>query len=202
MSESARRSSMSMPASVLSYFTDKATELATDLLLAKKRPAIPEDVAWGDLHAFYKAILAAKQIETEHAIFLNELWVEVCQSMAAPWVPNDPHQQTADCAIDPGSIWAESCFTREFLNGAYSCEIMTCIGKDVGIQIGYGLWHDGENLLKSSPSPDWETPDDLLWSPEGAVPINQDIDLQKLRQLADDGMRFILDALKNHEEGF
>lgn len=200
MSESVRRSSISMPASVLSYFTDKPTEMATDLLLAKKRPTIPEDVAWEDLHAFYKAILAAKQIEVEHAIFLNDLWVEICQPMNAPWVPNEPHQQNGDCAIDLASIWQESFFTREFSNGVYSCEILTFIGKDEGIQIGYGLWHDGENLLKSTPSPDWETPDDILWSAEGAVPITPVIDLQNLRQLADEGKRFLLDILKNHED--
>ena len=201
MSEFVRRASISMPASVLSYFTDRPTEMATDLLLSKKRPTMPEDLAWEDLHAFYQASLAAKQIEAEHAIFLNDVWMEICQPLAAPWVPNEPHQQIADCAIDLGSIWKESCFTREFFNGEYSCEILTSIGKDEGIQIGYGLWHDGENLLKSTPSPDWETPDDILWSPEGAVPINSNIDLQNLRQFSDDGKRFILETIKNHEEG-
>lgn len=201
MSKSVRRTSISMPASVLSYFTDRPTEMATDLLLAKKRPTMPEDVAWDDLHAFYQASLAAKQIEAEHAIFLNELWMEICQPLAAPWVPTEPHQQTGDSAIDLGSIWEESWFTREFCYGVYSCEILTSIAKDEGIQIGYGLWRDGENLLKSTPSPDWETPDDILWSAEGAVPINSNIDLQKLRELADDGKRLILETMKNHEEG-
>lgn len=201
MSESLHRNTMSLPASVLSYFTDRPTEMATDLLLAKKRPSVPEDVAWKDLQAFYKASLAAKQIEAEHAIFLNEVWEKVCKPMPEPWMCHEPYQQTEDCAIDLASIWGERCFTREFFYADYGCEIATCIGKNEGIQIGFGLWHDNDNLLESVPSAGWEEPDDILWSPEGAVPIDEEIDLKKLRQLAAEGMAFVLGVAKRHQEG-
>ena len=199
MRESLDRISMLMPASVLSYFIDRPTELATDLLLAKKRPIVPEDVSWLDLQAFYKASLAAKQIEAEHGIFLNQVWEKVCEPMPEPWECHEPHQQTEDCAIDLASIWGERCFTREFFYGDYGCVIATCIGKNEGIQIGFGLWHADDNLLESIPSLGWEEPDDIMWSPEGAVPIGEEIDLQRLRQLAAEGLSFILDVAKQHQ---
>ena len=198
MPKSASRSSMLIPASVLSYFTDKPTGMATDLLLAKKRPPVPEDVHWGDLRAFYMASLAAKQVEAEHAIFLNELWEAVCEPMVAPWTSHEPHQQKEDCAVDLGPIWTESCFTREFYSEDYGCEIVTCIGKDEGIQVGYGLWHKGESLFPDDIPDDWECPDEMLWSPEGAVPIAADIDLRKLRQFAEEGTNFVLSVLETH----
>jgi hypothetical protein len=190
-----------MPASVLSYFTDKRTRMATDLLLAKKTPPVPEDVGWIELRGFYQANLAAKQIEAEHAIFLNELWEETCKPMASPWKPSEPHQQTEDCSTDIRTIWNESCFTREFLNDDYGCEIVTCVGRDEGIQVGYGLWHKGESLFENDPPTDWENPEEMLWSPEGAVPIAAEIDLLTLRELAKQGMAFMLDVLKMHERG-
>jgi len=201
MSEPVRRSSMPMPASVLSYFTDKPTEMATDLLLAKKRPSVPEDVAWNEIRAFYKASLAAEQVKAEHAIFLNELWEEACEPMASPWTSSEPHQQTEDCATDIRSIWDESCFTREFFNGDYGCEIVTCVGRDEGVQVGYGLWHDGESLFENDSPAGWESPEEMLWSPEGAVPVAEKIDLRKLRELAEEGRAFMLDALRKHERG-
>lgn len=201
MPKSRHRNTMPLPASVLSYYTDRPTEMAADLLLAKKRPTVPEDVTWQDLQAFYKASLAAKQIEAEHGIFLNELWKEVCEPMPEPWTCHEPHQQAKDCAIDLASIWEEHCFTREFFNGEYGCEIVTCIGKNEGIQVGFGLWHEGDNMLEGIPSEGWEDPDDIIWSPEEAVPIVAEIDLQKLRQLADEGMAFILNVAKQHQDG-
>ena len=199
MSESVRRSCMPMPASVLSYFTDKPTRMATDLLLAKKTPPVPEDVGWIELRNFYQANLAAKQIEAEHAIFLEELWQEVCEPMGAPWRSYEPHDQKEINAVDLKTIWEESWFLREFSKGQYSCEIAIYVGKDEGVQVGFGLWDDEDNLLESLPSEEWEEPDDILWSEEGLVPIAAEIDLQKLRELAAEGRAFMLKALKKHE---
>ncbi|MGB3752435.1 MAG: hypothetical protein WA954_00880 [Parerythrobacter sp.] len=199
MSESVRRSSMPMPASVLSYFVDKSTKMATDLLLAKKRPSVPEDIAWNELRAFYQANLAAKQIEVEHAIFLEELWKEVCEPMGVPWTIYGPHHQKEINAVDLRTIWDESWFLREFFKGQYSCEIAIYVGQDEGIQVGFGLWHEEDSLLRSTPSGEWEEPDDILWSPEGAVPVAAQIDLQKLRELAKEGRTFTLNTLEKHE---
>lgn len=198
MSDPKRPSSMAMPASVLSYFTDRATRMATDLLLAKKRPILPEDIRWDDLRGFYKANLAAKQIEVEHAIFLGDLWEAVCQPMPSPWTFPQPHQQGDDCAMDLVSVWNESCFSREFFRGEWACEIVTCVGAEEGVQIGYGLWRDGEPMLAAALSDDWESPDEILWSREGLIPLSPVIDLPALQNLANEGRQAVFDVVKDH----
>ena len=199
MSNLITKATMSIPASVLTYFNDRPTKMAIDLLLTKKRPSVPEDVKWDELVSFYKAGLAAKQVETELAVLLCEVWAEVCRDMPPAWIGQQPHEQKKDCATDVAQVWEECCHTREYLKGDLSCEICVCIGKDVGFQVGYGLWQDGETLLGQSSPLGWEPPDEMCWSPEEAVPLDETINLANLRDLAEEGRTFIMKVVEEHE---
>ena len=200
MSETERKTTIFMPASVLTYFSDSATRMAADLILSQRRPSIPEDVKWGELGLFYRANLAAKQIEAEHAILLVDIWTKTCRNMPSDWTRPQPHEQGEDCAADLRTLWNESCFTREYFKDGFGCEIAICIGKEEGLQVGYGLWHDGETLLAENGPDGWEWSEEYCWSPEGAVSLQENIDLLKLRDFAREGRKYILKLVGLHEQ--
>lgn len=112
-----------IPAGLLAYFSDSKTEAAVDLLLAKQRPDVPDDVSWSDVPAYFRALRAARQIEVDYAILLHEIWSAVWKALPKPWVAKEPHEQVDDALLEPRRILGQNYALRAFERDKLRCEI-------------------------------------------------------------------------------
>lgn len=63
------------PESYRAYCKDRAVQEAVDhIIYNAKSLHVPADLEWDDLPKFHRAVLAARQVQCEYAIFVHELW--------------------------------------------------------------------------------------------------------------------------------
>ena len=63
-----------VPESYRAYCKDRAVLEAVNRILDAKSLHVPADLEWDDLPNFHRAVLAARQVQCEYAIFVHELW--------------------------------------------------------------------------------------------------------------------------------
>ena len=66
--------SIQVPESCRAYCKDRAVAVAVDAILDGKSLGVPVSLEWDELPSFHRAVLAARQVQCEYAIFLHELW--------------------------------------------------------------------------------------------------------------------------------
>lgn len=168
-----------VPESVYAYFTDRRIRSAVDLLLSKGRPKVPEDIGWAELPAFYRAVAAARQTQSDLAVFLHEFWTATWEDMPRPWQAEYP--SGAGQNVDMFDIWDNDHFTRTFKRDGMTCELSVYLdGAEEGIQIGFELLRGNRSLVKTGDMQGWEQDSNCFWSPENELPFSRCMDLKKL----------------------
>lgn len=118
---------MEIPQSVREYVTDGSVRRAVNELLRIPADGILDGLEWSELERFYRAQLAARQLESEWAIFGILAWQEIWGGSLSHWDELSPDQQNegnfdAGLSIselrDTGddSLW----FGRVFTSGAWT----------------------------------------------------------------------------------
>lgn len=179
-----------IPAGLLAYFTDSKTEAAVDLLLSKQRPDVPDDVRWGDVPAYFRALRAARQIEADYAILLHEIWSAVWKPLTGSWAAKEPHEQVDDAFLDPRRIFGQNYALRVFERDKLWCELLVFVHKESGVQIGFNVFQGRTSKLPKALA-DWEYEDGTHWSPANHVKLKRTLDLTPLRTYADDALKVI-----------
>lgn len=190
-----------IPSGLLSYFNDSKTEAAVDLLLAKKRPSIPDDVEWNEVPDYFRALRAARQIQADLAILVHEIWHAVWKPLPAPWTAKAPHEQVDDGLLDPHTIWGQWYALRSYGLGKLRSELLVYADNESGVQIGFNVLQDGKSKLhsKSKIKQDiagWEDDGVTLWSPSGLVKIQKGLNFAPLAPFVDEAFKVIKDVGK------
>jgi len=192
----AARDMVQIPPGLLSYFNENKTESAVDLLLAKKRPSIPDDVEWEDVPNYFRAVRAARQIQADLAILLHEIWNAVWDPLPAPWKAKAPHEQVDDGLIDPRTIWDHWYALRAYECDKLNSELLIYADNESGVQIGFNVLRNDKSKLHSrsknrSGIANWEDDGVTLWSPSGLVKIQKNINLAPLEPFVEDAFKVI-----------
>jgi hypothetical protein len=139
---------ISVPQSVLAYYEQPAVQTAVDLLLNAKEPQVPDNLQWHEVGSFYRSSLAARQVQTEYAIFLEALWSAVWVDIPELWRPRPPSKPARpDLAIGIKTVWNEGCFGRRFERQACALELFVGLWSDTGLQLGIVLYGPKGDLL-------------------------------------------------------
>ncbi len=186
---------------LLSYFSDSKTEAAVDLLLAKKRPSIPDDVEWNDVPDYFRAVRAARQIQVDLAILLHEIWNAVWKPMPAQWKAAAPYEQVDDGLLDPHTIWGQWYALRSYERGNLRSELLVYADHESGVQIGFNVLQNNKSKIhgKSKITQDlasWEYDGETLWSPTGLVRVQKGLNLAPLAPFVDEAIEVIKDVGK------
>ncbi|MFN3725239.1 MAG: hypothetical protein ACK4SZ_02925 [Allosphingosinicella sp.] len=186
---------IAVPESVLAYFQQPSVQTAVDLLLTGKEPKVPANLRWEEVASFYRACLAAQQVQAEYALFLEALWGAVWTEIPAGWRgcrPSNPARP--DLAIGIATIWSEGCFSRRFERQGYSLELSAGLWPDTGLQLGV-LLYDEENsvLLTDDLLKGWirEGDIDTYWTQEEIAPLAATIDAAQFGQWRDQAYQAI-----------
>lgn len=114
---------MRVPESVRAFVTEGVVRRAAEELLKLSDAKILEGLAWEELGRFYRAQLAARQFQSEWAIFAVEAWNGIWGGLLDHWHALSPDDQT-DGGYDAGlglaslldtgddSLWFGRIFTR------------------------------------------------------------------------------------------
>ncbi|WP_439571848.1 hypothetical protein [Sphingomonas sp.] len=187
---------LKVPESVLAYHQQPSVRAAVDLLLSKQRPAIPEDLGWGEMQSFYRACLAARQTQFEHAMLLEEMWRAVWPIPDRAWTPLPPHKPgRSDLSPDPANIWEDS-FGRRFVQPSLALELAVSLNDVTGFQLGIGMWrgkNDEENLLETEAPDGWASEHgyDFIWTQHQIVPLSEDISLEPFKRWTEEAMGLV-----------
>ena len=175
---------------LLAYFSDEKTQAAVDLLLAKKRPQMPDDVGWDEVPDFFRAVRAARQIQADQAILLHEIWNAVWKPLPAPWKAKAPHEQGDDGALDPNVIWSNGYLLRSFARDKLTSELHIYVDGEAGVQIGFNLSQNTKSKLPKQLAR-WEDDDGTFWSPSALVETRRNLNLDPLQPLAAEALKII-----------
>lgn len=181
-----------VPQSVMAYFTQPAVATAVDLLLSGKKPKVPENLRWDELAAFYRACLAAQQVQAEYAILMEKFWRAIWQVPPSftPTTPHDPGRRDMSVAIS--TIWDQGYFSRGFKKSDWWLDLTVYLEDSTGFQVGVGLWRGSEFMLDKGALPNWASEDsETLWTSPGLVPLVEVVDPSPFRELADDAMELV-----------
>ena len=200
-----------VPESYRAYCTDAAVRTAVDHILDSKSLCLPPDIKWKDLPAFHRAVLSAHQVRSEFAIFLNELWDAVWQSVLDkndigkdlnPWKVAEA-QRWNDQNFDTNTVWDESWFGRGF--DIADTNFQLAPGVSAGTErawLSLSFWGPNDTDLTTGRNfgDDWPEKDidvGYAWSSKDLAPIRNDgtIDLVPLRKAATDALDVINDYL-------
>lgn len=170
---------ITVPESVLTYFEQSAVETAVDLLLTGKEPKVPDNLRWDEVASFYRACLAARQVQAEFALLTEELWRAIWHAAPTDWKPRAPADpERPDLGVGISTIWDEGCFSRRFEQRNCSLELTAGLWSNSGVQIGVALWDKGDKiLLDSSALLGWAQEGyDMFWTQDEIAPLAKTID--------------------------
>ena len=200
-----------VPESYLAFCMDAAVRTAVDHILDSKSLHLPPDIKWKDLPAFHRAVLSAHQVRSEFAIFLNELWDAVWQSVLDkndigkdlnPWKVAEA-QRWNDQNFDTNTVWDESWFGRGFDIADTNFQLAPGVSADTErAWLSLSFWGPNDTDLTTGRNfgDDWPEKDidvGYAWSSKDLAPIRNDgtIDLVPLRKAATDALDVINDYL-------
>ena len=185
-----------VPANVLAYCLNEDVRGAVDLLLSKRRPSVPDDLKWGELEKFFRAIGAAQQVRVDMATFLDQIWRAVWTDLPNPWESKPTDTQRLDLL----SIWDDGVLRRTYTHKtskSLTCELLIFANHSEGVQVGIDLKKGKANAFgKKEKPPGWEIYDGCIWSPEKAVPITKTIDPEDLKPFARQARDLALKRIK------
>ena len=193
-----------IPESYRAYCTDRAVRTAVDHILESKKLGVPTDLEWDDLPKFHRALLSARQVQCEYAIFMHELWNAVWQPAMdrnnmefTPKTVADTQQWLDDYSLDTYSIWNNGLFAHvlDIDDTEYVLDIGAYVDNENRVRLTLYLW-DQENeksITNELDLGDWRPPEDndhddgYVYSSTKLAPIVNDgyIDLAPLHMAAD-----------------
>ena len=193
-----------VPESYRAYCKDRAVQEAVEHILDAKSLHVPADLEWDDLPNFHRAVLAARQVQCEYAIFLHELWnavwkpaLDAC-NIGKKFMPRTIADTEEHCnqKLDTHTLWAG--WFSKVLDVA-DTNLVLCLG--VGIseialdkaRLSISLRRDAEDNVDLDLGADWRSEDaEDGWSlsRKELAPIADDggIDLDALRKAAADAL--------------
>lgn len=178
---------ITVPESVLAYFSQSAVRTSVDLLLSGKEPKVPIDLQWDEVPSFYRACLAARQVQAEFAIFTEQLWREVWDDVPQEWRPCAPGRpDRPDLAVGLSTIWNEGCFGRRFEKGGFAVETSVGLWANTGFQLGLLLYDRKERVvLREDELDGWSSEGcDTFWTQEQITPLTASISIGPFRKWA------------------
>lgn len=131
-----------VPESLRSYFTDPAIRSVVDHMLDAKASELPTDLDWDEISDFHRAHASAAKVRADYAVLLLELWDAVWK---APLKDNEitedvPFSKYPDDTLpSPKVVW-DDCLYRIFE-----------VGKDVRLQAGLGIPNAGHLVAYFKP---------------------------------------------------
>lgn len=113
---------MLIPESVAAYVHDGGIRRAVKELIGLDPGEILDGMAWGEIARFYRAQLAARQLEAEWGVFALDAWEAIWGGLLDHWKSLSPDEQMAADAdvgvnlaslsdTDDGSLWFGRLFT-------------------------------------------------------------------------------------------
>ena len=109
-----------VPESYRAYCKDRAVQEAVNHILDAKSLHVPADIEWDDLPKFHRAVLAARQVQCDYAIFVHELWNAVWKpaldargfgKKLKPWTIADIQEQ-CNQKLDTHTLWYQAWFSQ------------------------------------------------------------------------------------------
>ena len=109
-----------VPESYRAYCKDRAVQEAVNHILNAKSLPVPADIEWDDLPKFHRAVLAARQVQCDYAIFVHELWNAVWKpaldargfgKKLKPWTIADTQEQ-CNQKLDTHTLWYQAWFSQ------------------------------------------------------------------------------------------
>lgn len=180
-----------LPDALASYISETRIRRAVDLLLGD--PEVPEQIEWDEIPAFFDALVAAQQVQADHARTLVELWRRVWESHLGPdLVPMTAADQVEFDWYGPTHVvmWDESCFGRGFRwRGNARLRIFFTVQLDpqAGARAGYSVLVgddfdpvETESFVREGDDEGWIE----YWTPEHLVPAGTSLDIAQLLEAA------------------
>jgi hypothetical protein len=182
---------MQVPESVQAYFADGGVRRAVCQLLEISRDEqILEGLGWSELERFYRAQMAARQFESDWAIFGLRAWEDIWNGLLGNWTalsPDDQMDPQHEAALnlssltDTGddSLW----FGRLFAKGSWLFYASLWGVPAAGLKIKVACVN-GKRSVRFSEIAD--AADELgNWEPDVAVSVAAaEVDLTALREVA------------------
>lgn len=181
---------MLIPKSVAAYVHDGGIRRAVKELIGLDPDEILDGMAWGELARFYRAQLAARQLEAEWGVFALEAWEAVWGGLLDHWRSLSPDEQMAvdaDVGVnlaslsdtDDGSLW----FGRLFTSRNFTFYASLAAVPPSGLRLKVSC--DRNERPVSFANLDAALDDLGNWTPSLALPLDGgEIDLSPLREMA------------------
>lgn len=199
------------PESYRAYCKDRAVREAVDRIYNAKSLHVPADLEWDDLPKFHRAVLAARQVQCEYAIFVHELWnavwkpaLDACEigKKLMPRTIADTEEQ-CNQKLDTDTLWLEEWFNQVI--DIADTNLVICPGVGIGaialdkarLRLSLRDTEDDVDLItKLDLGANWRSDDvEDGWARTGKelAPIADDgsIDLDALRKAAADALAAI-----------
>lgn len=197
-----------VPESYRAYCKDRAVQGAVNHILNAKSLHVPADLEWDDLPNFHRAVLAARQVQCEYAIFVHELWNAVWKpaldahgigKKLMPRTIADTEEQYNQ-KLDTYTLWYNEWFGQAL--DIADKNLVLCPGVGVNatdldkVLLRLSLWNTKDNvdlITGLDLSADWRSEDvEDGWARtrKELAPIADDgsIDLDALRKAAADAL--------------
>lgn len=182
---------MDVPQSIRDYIVDPSVRRAINLLFKlADEDTILDGLEWGELQAYYRAQLAARQFESEWGIFGLRAWGYIWGGLLENWKPLSPSEQTQDNQYDARlslsglrdtgdeSLW----FGRVFARGPWVFFASMYATPHLGLQLAVQCYGGNRNLRFPQVAAEPDPNDNWL---SAAVALDHDtVDLSPLRELA------------------
>lgn len=191
---------MLIPESVTAYVHDGGIRRAVREIIGLGPDEILDGVAWSELGRFYRAQLAARQLESEWATFALDAWEAIWGGLLDHWTALTPDEQMAydaDVGInlasltdtDDDSLW----FGRMFTSRSFHLYASLSATPSKGLRLKVSCDKADRPIAFGQLGPTKDEYDD--WTSDLAVPLNEtDIDLQPLRALAEAAVKIADDG--------
>lgn len=181
---------MLIPTSVSTYVSDGGMRRAVRELISLPSEDILDGLAWSELARFYRAQLAARQLETEWAVFAMDLWEAVWGGLLEHWSALSPDEQMANyddvglnlaslSDTDDHSLWFGRLFTRaSFTLYASLSAVPSC-----GLRLKVSCENNARSIKFSALGA--VADEHGNWTSNLAIPLDaNDVDPSPLRQIA------------------
>jgi hypothetical protein len=183
---------MQVPDSVQAYFADGGVRRAvSELLKISRSGEILEGMEWSDLERFYRAEMAARQLESEWAIFALKAWEHVWGGLLGHWTGLSPDEQMApqhQAGLNlsgltdngDGSLWFGRVFTKD--SWLFYASLWGVPGTGLQIKISCGKGRRQVTFSELAVTVN----ENGNWEPDAAVSLTgAGVDLSPLRTVAE-----------------
>lgn len=191
-----------IPDSVLTYLHDGGIRRAVRSLIDLEEDAILDGLDWSELSRFYRAQLAARQLQAEWGLLALELWNAIWGGLLDHWQPLSLDEQMAHeedvklhvaslCDVEDGGLW----FGRLFTKGDFTFYANLLAVPSSGLRLQFSCDSYKRSLKFPELDATKETDDDY-WKARMILPLDKaEVDIAPLRDLAAAAVRIADEAI-------